>query len=51
MERKPHASETVEAGREYVEAVLGLEVWAHKVYGCLSGGAHAEEAGEAHSHG
>jgi hypothetical protein len=51
MERKSHASESVKAGREYVESVLGLQVWAHKVYGCLSGGAHDEEAGGVHAHG
>jgi hypothetical protein len=51
MERKPHASESVEAGREYVEAMLGLQVWSHKVFGCLEGGAHDEPTGETHNHG
>lgn len=51
MERKPHAEESVEAARGYVEAMLGLEVWSHKVYGCLEAGAHDEPSGEIHSHG
>jgi hypothetical protein len=51
MARKPYADESVEAGREYVEAMLGLQVWSHKVYGCLEAGAHDEPAGEIHSHG
>lgn len=48
--RQPHAQESVEAARKYVETMLGLEVWSHKVYGCLEGGAHDEAAGEIHSH-
>lgn len=51
MARRPHAQESVEAAREYVEAMLGLQVWSHKVYGCVEGGAHDEPAGEIHSHG
>ncbi len=51
MERKPHASESVEAGRAYVEATLGLQVWSHKVFGCLEGSAHDAPAGEVHNHG
>jgi hypothetical protein len=51
MERKPHATDSVEAARGYVEAMLGLEVWSHKVYGCLDGGAHDTEADEVHHHG
>ena len=50
MQRKPLASDSVEAGRAYVEAMLGLEVWAHKVYGCMAGGAHEGDPGEAHGH-
>jgi hypothetical protein len=29
---KQHAGENVDQAREYVEAMLGLQVWAHKVY-------------------
>lgn len=46
---KPHAGDGVEAAREYVEAMLGLEVWSHKLYACASAGPH-EEHGEAHEH-
>lgn len=51
MARRPRAQESVEMAREYVEAMLGLQVWSHKVYGCLEGEAHDEPAGEIHSHG
>lgn len=49
MQLKPHADDSVAAARAYVEALLGLEVWSHKVYSCLSAGPH-EEHGEAHEH-
>lgn len=49
MALKPHAGESVAAAREYVEAMLGLEVWSHKLYACASAGPH-EEHGEAHEH-
>jgi len=29
---KKHADESVDEAREYVEAMLGLQVWSHKVY-------------------
>lgn len=32
MHLKKHADESVEEAREYVEAMLGLQVWSHKVY-------------------
>jgi hypothetical protein len=51
MERKPNATDSVAAARAYVEAMLGLEVWAHQVYGSLAGGAHDDESAEIHSHG
>lgn len=51
MERQPRAQESVDAAREYVEAMLGLEVWSHNVYGCLQSGAHDEPGGEVHRHG
>ncbi len=46
---KPHAGESVASAREYVEAMLGLEVWAHRLFACASAGPH-EEHGEAHEH-
>jgi hypothetical protein len=46
---KPHAEQSVAAARAYVEAMLGLEVWSHKLYGCASAGPHGEH-GEAHEH-
>ena len=47
--RRQHADRGVEAAREYVEAMLGLQVWAHGVYGAMDRGPHGE--GEAHGHG
>lgn len=49
MSRKAHADEGVAAARAYVEAMLGLEVWSHKLYSCASAGPH-EEHGEAQEH-
>jgi hypothetical protein len=40
--------DTVEARREYVEAALGLQVWAHTVHLQLNAAAHA--GGTAHEH-
>ena len=47
--RKPHAEASVASEREYVEAMLGLEVWSHQLYACASAGPH-EEHGEPHEH-
>ena len=49
MACKAHADDGVAAGREYVEAMLGLEVWAHKLYACAAAGPH-EGHGEPHEH-
>lgn len=49
MALKPHADAGVASAREYVEAMLGLEVWSHKLYACASAGPH-EDHGEAHEH-
>jgi hypothetical protein len=50
MALKPGADgRDVAATRAYVEAMLGLEVWSHKLYACASAGPHAEH-GEAHQH-
>ncbi|MFW6138681.1 MAG: DUF6448 family protein [Spirochaetota bacterium] len=35
MHFKPHAKESVERAREYVEAMLGLQVWSNKLYTCV----------------
>ncbi len=40
MELKRHATHNVEAAREYVEAMLGLQVWSHKLYMTAKGPAH-----------
>lgn len=47
MHLKQHADGPVDEAREYVEAMLGLQVWSHKVY--LA--AKAEPHGEVHEHG
>jgi hypothetical protein len=49
MTLKPRADESVASAREYVEAMLGLQVWSHRVYACASAGPH-QEHGEAHNH-
>lgn len=49
MTLKRHAGESVAQGREYVEAMLGLEVWSHNLYGTASAGPH-EEHGAARGH-
>ena len=52
MERKAHAGESVEAAREYVEAMLGLVVWSHELHGCMERSAHdTGEAAGAHPAG
>ena len=50
MARKPQAAASVESAREYVESMLGLQVWSHHVYSSLESGAHAEPNG-VHGHG
>lgn len=47
MHLKKHADKSVDDAREYVEAMLGLQVWSHKLYGC----AKAEPHDEHHEHG
>ncbi len=42
---KEHAGRSVADGREYVESMLGLQVWSHSMYERIHGEAHA-----AHSH-
>jgi hypothetical protein len=45
---KEHADESVDTAREYVESMLGLQVWSHKVFLTLTSQAHAEEGGHHH---
>jgi len=40
MHLKQHAGHGVGAAREYVEAMLGLQVWSHKLYGCAKAEPH-----------
>ena len=47
LELKAHTDTGVPAAREYVEAMLGLQVWSHKVY--LATVAAAHDGG--HQHG
>lgn len=35
-----HARESVDDAREYVEAMLGLQVWSHTLYGCATADVH-----------
>ncbi|HEY4718417.1 MAG TPA: DUF6448 family protein [Anaerolineales bacterium] len=48
MHLKEYASQSVDAAREYVEAMLGLQVWAHAIHERIHGEAHA---GHEHAHG
>ena len=41
MRLKTHAGDSVEDARAYVEAMLGLQVWAHSVYKQVVAAAHA----------
>lgn len=45
MELKPAAGRDVEHAREYVEAMLGLEVWANNLYQAVLAPAHAGHDG------
>jgi hypothetical protein len=40
MHLKERANESVEDAREYVEAMLGLQVWSHSIYERIQGEAH-----------
>jgi hypothetical protein len=37
---KEHADHGVDAARDYVEAMLGLQVWSHKVFHCMKADPH-----------
>lgn len=45
MHLKSEADGDIEANRKYVSAMLGLQVWAHKLYECAESAPH-----EAHHH-
>ena len=45
MELKERANGDIEANRKFVSAMLGLQVWAHKLYECAESAPH-----EAHHH-
>ena len=49
LELRHHADDGVAAARDYVEAALGLQVWAHGVYKQLLADPHVH--GGAHQHG
>ena len=46
---KASSGEGLAAARAYVEAMLGLQVWAHKLYGAVHAPAHG--SGRPHGHG
>jgi len=46
---KQYAEESVEDAREYVESMLGLQVWSHKIY--LAATAGPDEKAVVHHHG
>ena len=52
---KQHASHGVDHAREYVEAMLGLQVWSHKIFSVMKAsaheGSHESSKAEVHSHG
>ena len=47
MAMQSHAGDDVAAARRYVTAMLGLQVWAHKLHGAMRAAAH-EDGGHAH---
>jgi len=42
MDLKAKADRTLGDTREYVESMLGLQVWAHKLYKAVKAGPHEE---------
>ena len=48
MRLKTHADDSVEGARAYVEAMLGLQVWAHSVYKQVMAAPHAHAGGHVH---
>jgi len=50
MGRKAGASGDVRSKREYVESMLGLEVWSHSIYEALHASPHEHAHEHAHAH-
>lgn len=48
MALQQHAEGPVPQAREYVEAMLGLQVWSHKLYLAIKAGAHGGPGVEQH---
>ncbi len=48
--RRTRSGQGVPGARAYVEASLGLQVWAHHLHGCISGPAHEGPAEAGHAH-
>jgi hypothetical protein len=48
MATQAHATESVAQGREYVQAMLGIQVWSHGLHGAMLAGAHGEGAEHEH---
>ena len=48
MALQPKASGTVPQAREYVEAMLGLQVWSHGLHPAMHAGPHGEAAEHQH---
>lgn len=46
MALKTHADDSVEDARAYVEAMLGLQVWAHSIYKQVMADPHAHAVGQ-----
>jgi hypothetical protein len=46
VDAKKRSSGDVDDERQYVEAMLGLEVWSHKLYGAVKAAPHSS-----HEHG
>ncbi|MGW3358569.1 hypothetical protein ACWDFL_24565 [Streptomyces bungoensis] len=51
MACKEHAADGVSVTREYVEAALGLEVWAHHLYRQAMAAPHEGAGGRGHGIG
>ena len=50
LELQVHADGPVPEAREYVEAMLGVQVWAHAVHGAIRSVAHGTPEDREHVH-
>lgn len=41
----------IDAARAYVEAMLGLQVWSHKLHQCAMSASHEDAHEHGHEHG